>query len=278
MKYLFISFAILIFSSFIQPLHAQKKNKKDETESFYLFKNDWSGASDLASADYFMQVVKINDSVYICRYYNKNGPMVKQESFKDGKFTIPNGLFCWYNNNGYLDSMGWVKNGHKDGRWTYYRNDKTYLSLVYEDRKMVEKKDYDADIYIDSSGVQFSLKEKSIKDSLQRDSLMLAKDSTKPVQEAAKFKGKWVNYISNNLKIPERLQNVLGSGQYVVIISFLIDINGNIGDVYLVKSCEWSADAEVFRLFKDAPRWIPAQQNGKPVLYRQKQALTFVVN
>lgn len=51
----------------------------------------------------------------------------------------------------------------------------------------------------------------------------------------------------------------------------------NAYELYLVKSCEWSADAEVFRVFKNVPKWIPAQQNGKPVIYRQKQALTYVV-
>ncbi len=278
MKYLFLSCAILISSLFVQPLKAQKKKKKDEAESFYLLKKDWSVAPDLASAAYFMQVVKDNDSLYICRYYNKAGPMVKQESFKDEQLTNPNGLFCWYNNDGYLDSSGSVRNGHKDSYWIYYRNNKSYLSLKYTGGKIAEKQDFDADIYMDSSGAQFSLKEKLTKDSLHRVSLMLARDSTKPVQREAKFKGKWNDYISKNLKTPERLQNVLGKGKYVVIVTFLIDKEGNIRDVSLAKSCEWSADAEVFRVLKNSPAWIPAQQNGQPVIYRQKQAITFEVN
>jgi protein TonB len=70
----------------------------------------------------------------------------------------------------------------------------------------------------------------------------------------------------------------MGKGKYVVIVNFLIDKEGKVRDVSFEKSCEWSADAEVFRVFKNAPAWIPAQQNGKAVIYRQKQALTFTVS
>jgi len=58
----------------------------------------------------------------------------------------------------------------------------------------------------------------------------------------------------------------------------VLDKEGDVKDVFLVKSSEWSADTEVLRIFKNAPAWIPAQQNGISVKYRQKQALTFVVD
>ncbi len=270
MKYLLFC-AVLIFLYSFQPLHAQKKKRKDEVESFYLLKQDWSVAPDLASAVYFMQVIKDNDSSYICRYYNKNGPMVKQESFKNEELTIPNGRFCWYNNDGFLDSVGQVTNGHKDGYWEYYSNQKRYLAIRYKNRQIVEKLDYDAGIYTDSSGTQSSLKEKFTGDSLLSDNL-------KPVQVAAKFNGDWKNYINKNLRTPERLGNVMGKGRYVVAVSFLIDKEGNVKDVFLMKSSEWSADTEALRVFQSAPKWIPAQQNGTPVAYRQKEALTFVVD
>jgi antitoxin component YwqK of YwqJK toxin-antitoxin module len=278
MKYFVLFYSSLFLLLLVQPLHAQKKKKKDEAELLYLFKSDWSSAPDFELAAYFMQVVKDNDSTYLCRFYNKFGPMVKQESFKDEQLTIPNGPFLWYNKEGYLDSSGMVRDGHKDGYWSYYRGNKTYLSLVYKNGRVIEKKDYDADIYMDSTGAQSSLKEKFTTDSLYRDSLMRARDSTTPVQTEAKYKGNWGDYISKNLKTPERLVNVLGRGQHEVIVSFLVDKEGNVVEVTLLKSIEWSGDAEIFRVFNNAPKWIPAQQNGKPVIYRQKQKLSFDVD
>ena len=277
MNYLYLTYALLAFLLCSEAANGQKKNKKDEAESFYIFKNDWSSAPDLASAAYFMHPEKENDSTYVCRFYNKTGPMVKQESFKDEQLSIPNGRFCWYNSEGYLDSIGWVKDGHKDDSWTYYRKDKSYLSIKYKDGKIFEKRDSDADIYMDSTGAQSSLKEKLIKDSIYRDSLMLARDSVKPNQVEAKFKGNWNGYLERNLKTPERLINVMGTGKHFVTISFRIDKEGNVSEILLFKSCEWSADAEVLRVLKNSPRWEPAQQNGKPVIYRQRQMLAFTV-
>ena len=157
MKHIFLCSSFFLFCLSIQPLNAQKKKWKDEAASLYLLKKDWTPAADLASADYFMQVVKDNDSTYICRYYNKFGPMVKQESFSDETLTVPNGLFCWYNNDGFLDTLGYVKQGRKDGYWDYYRKDKNYLALRYKNGKIMERIDRDADIYIDSTGCTIQL-------------------------------------------------------------------------------------------------------------------------
>ena len=162
-------------------------------------------------------------------------------------------------------------NGYKDGYWEYYGNQKPYLTITYNDKRIIEQQDFNAGIYIDSNGTQSSLREKSIKDSLRSDSL-------RPFQVVAKFNGDWNQYINKNLRIPERLGKVLVKGRYVVAVSFLIDKEGAVKDVFLVKSSEWSADTEVLRIFKNAPAWIPAQQNDIPVKYRQKQALTFVVD
>ena len=56
-----------------QALRAQKRKKEKLDPSFYLFKEDRTGAASLDEATYFMQPIKENDSLYICRYYNKPG-------------------------------------------------------------------------------------------------------------------------------------------------------------------------------------------------------------
>jgi len=50
---------------------------QSNNESFYVFKEDWSPAPSLESCTYFMHEVKKGDSEYGCRYYTKNGPMIK---------------------------------------------------------------------------------------------------------------------------------------------------------------------------------------------------------
>lgn len=231
--------------------------------TIYLFKKDDSPAKDIKEAAYFMHVVALNDSTYICRYYNTNGPMMRQESFKDSNLTIPNGRFCWYNNNGILDSTGYVKNGKKDYWWEYKR------SATQTDRIL-----YDNGIKIKTETSFYDKDGKRINEDTTK------KDTTTHIQVGAKYKNganDWANYCQHNLNTPARLQNVLKAGDHAVIVCFLINKEGKTGDIYLYQSCEWSGDAEVLRLIADSPTWQPATQDGVPVIYRQKQTLTYRV-
>ena len=229
----------------------------------YLYKKDGSPATDVKESSYFMHLIMQNDSTYICRYYNTNGPMIRQESFKDSNLTIPNGRFCWYNVNGALDSSGYVKNGKKDSWWQYKRNSTQTDMVNYDNGVVISRETY---LY-DENGKPIN------EDTTKR-------DTTMHVQVKAKFKkgeNDWANYCRNNLNTPARLQSVLPPGQYTVIVSFLIDKQGKTSDIYLYQSCEWSGDAEIIRLIAGSPKWQPAIQDGLPVIYRQKQTLTFKV-
>lgn len=229
----------------------------------YLYKKDGSPAKDIKESSYFMHVVVQNDSTYICRYYNTNGPMIRQESFKDSNLTIPNGRFCWYNNKGAFDSGGYVKNGRKDGWWEYKRSNTQTDIVTYDNGVVVKTETYLYD-----------------KDGKRIDEDTTKEDTTTHIQIEAKYKNgaaDWTEYCQQNLNTPARLQNVLRSGKHTVIVCFLINKQGKTDDIYLYQSCEWSGDAEVLRLIADSPTWQPATRDGLPVFYRQRQTLTYQV-
>jgi hypothetical protein len=96
--------------------------------SVYLLKKDFTEAKNLDKATYLLQIIKYSNTNYSCRYYNKFGPMMKQEVFLDSSLSIPNGWFLWYDNNGNLDSLAHVYRGHKT-EWTYYSD--SIQSLVH---------------------------------------------------------------------------------------------------------------------------------------------------
>lgn len=276
-KILNLCISAFILCIFTNQLFAQKKKKKDPLSevSVYLYKADWSGAANLDQCVYFMQVIKQNDSSYICRYYQKLGPIVRQESYKDADLTIANGRFCWYNSRGILDSTGWVTNKRKDGYWDYYQDGKHTLTIKYKDGRYISKTDNIKQVFVDENGNQISFEEKHKADSIRLDSL-------KTVQIEAKFPDDqqgWIKYLQKHLETPDRLMNVLGNGVYTVVISFMINKMGYVdNDVYLIKSVEWSGDTQVFSVIQKSPQWQPAYQDGKPVIYRQKQSLSFEVN
>ncbi|MEO8711191.1 MAG: energy transducer TonB [Parafilimonas sp.] len=229
---------------------------QSRNESFYAFKEDWSAAQSIDSCFYFMHEIKKNDTEYVCRYYNKFGPMVKQEVYRDEALSIPNGFFCWYNEKGKIDSCGWVLNLRKDGRWSYFIGDST--KETYAD-------DYD--------NGKFLKREVN----LPADTTQREKDAT---QKEAVFRhgsNSWLKYIYANINVPDRLTKNLGEGKYVVTVSFVVNKTGKVENVFLLKSVEWSADAEVFKIVETSPDWQPAIQLGKPVKYRQREDITFSV-
>ncbi len=245
-------------------------NAQQKSDVFYVYKSDWSPANDLKDATYFMQVLHENDTTFFCRYYQKTGPMVKQECFKDEGLTMPNGSFIWYNQNGWMDSAGTVKNGIKDGWWYKYDDTAAVISeTYYADAKKIKTIDYLLKKEIYPDGTLKEIEEQI--DTSKEEHVMVG------ASYPGGAKG-WTKYLMKNLVTPERFQNIIRNGAGNVVISFLVDKAGNPAELTILKSCEWSADAEVFRIIKAGGKWAPATIDGVKVIYRQKQSITFQVS
>jgi periplasmic protein TonB len=102
----------------------------------------------------------------------------------------------------------------------------------------------------------------------------------KTVQIEAKFPGgnaACLKYLQRNLNADAPTENGAPSGNYTVIVSFLVDKNGNISEVQALNDPGYGTASEAVRVIKKGPAWQPAVQNGRNVIYRQKQSVTFQV-
>ncbi len=102
-----------------------------------------------------------------------------------------------------------------------------------------------------------------------------------PIQIEAQFPGgadAWLNFLKHNLRSEAPVENGAPEGTYKVIVSFTVDENGNISDVKAENDPGYGTSDEAVRVIKQSNKWIPAEQNGRKVIYRQKQAVTFVVD
>lgn len=70
-------------------------------------------------------------------------------------------------------------------------------------------------------------------------------------------------FLANNLKYPAEAAEAGVQGQ--VLVSFLLDEEGNISTPRVVKTPGPELDDEAIRVVQSMPRWTPAQKNGKPV-------------
>lgn len=71
-----------------------------------------------------------------------------------------------------------------------------------------------------------------------------------------------VRWLTQNLKYPESAKNEKVAGK--VIVSFVVNTNGTVSDVKLVKSVDQRLDREAVRVVKMMPEWQPGLMKGKP--------------
>jgi protein TonB len=101
------------------------------------------------------------------------------------------------------------------------------------------------------------------------------------VQIEAKFPGgleAWKKYLERNLNQDEPTNNGAPPGRYTVVVSFIVDKEGNLSEVRSENDPGYGTATEAVRVIKKGPKWTPAVQNGRNVIYRQRQSITFVVN
>jgi protein TonB len=101
-----------------------------------------------------------------------------------------------------------------------------------------------------------------------------------PVQIAAEFPGGvegWTKYLRKTLNSDLPSQNGAPVGKYTVIVSFIVAVDGAISDVQAENDPGFGTKAEALRVIVKGPHWRPAVQNGRNVVYRHKQSITFQV-
>ena len=85
-----------------------------------------------------------------------------------------------------------------------------------------------------------------------------------------------IAFLQNNVKYPADAEKQKVEGK--VMVSFVVETDGSISDVKVMKKVFPSLDAEAIRVVKAMPRWTPGKQKGKvvrvhfslPIAYRLK--------
>ena len=107
------------------------------------------------------------------------------------------------------------------------------------------------------------------KDSVKQDSIYCGIPYTYPSfpggQEAM------LQFLKENLQWPDVEADVLGR----VIVSFVVETDGSLTDLKVVRGLDPAFDKEALRIVKSMPKWIPGTQNGQPIRVRYSVPVTF---
>jgi protein TonB len=83
----------------------------------------------------------------------------------------------------------------------------------------------------------------------------------------------WNKYLSDNLKYPTQARRMGVEG--TVIVVFVINTDGSIQDVEVLRGIGGGCDEEAVKIVKAAPKWEPGKQRGKAVRTRMRLPIRF---
>ncbi len=83
-------------------------------------------------------------------------------------------------------------------------------------------------------------------------------------------------FLIENIKYPEVAIKARVEG--TVIVCFVIEPDGSVTNIEIVRGKDPHLDAEALRVVKLMPKWKPAKQRGKAVRFRISMPVTFALN
>ena len=108
-------------------------------------------------------------------------------------------------------------------------------------------------------------------------------DIFRSVQVEARYPGgqeAWKKYLQRSLRSQIAVDNGAGPGMYSVVVSFLVAKDGTTSEVRAIAAPDpdYGTAAEAVRVIERSGKWQPAIQNGRSVVYREKQTIIFQVD
>lgn len=80
-------------------------------------------------------------------------------------------------------------------------------------------------------------------------------------------------YLSTNVMYPADAEKQKIEGR--VLVTFIVNTDGSITDIEVVRKAFPSLDAEAVRVISGMPKWIPGEQKGQKVRVKYTVPLTF---
>jgi protein TonB len=84
-----------------------------------------------------------------------------------------------------------------------------------------------------------------------------------------------MKFLQDNIKYPQMARE---SGiQGTVYVTFVVERNGNVTDVKILRGIGGGCDEEAVRVVQNMPKWEPGKQRGKPVRVQFNMPIKFTL-
>lgn len=240
---------IILFTCIISSLSAQTKNDT------IFYTSNWTRTT----LKKVMSIYGIKDYDSTGRgmatYYHKNGTLHShQNELKD----LKEGWCIWYHSNGKKSAEGNYNNDLPNGEFSYYtESGKLEYIRTFRNDTLIKRVQYD----------------------LETGEIIKSKDNIQELPDTdAEYPGGAValqQWIASNVQYPEVSIQMNEQGR--VYLSFVIEEDGSISNISVVKGVTEALDTEAKRLVSEMPNWIPAQNEGETCRARVQIPINFTL-
>lgn len=147
---------------------------------------------------------------------------------------------------------------------------KVVLPIIIESKVEVEEID---DILIDP--IEIDEYEPPVIEDLKEEKVeentiwTIVESNPEPVGGLAEF----YKFLGQEVKYPRAAKNNNVQGK--VFVQFVVGKDGSLSEIEVIKGIGYGCDDESLRVMKNAPKWIPGKQRGKPVRVRMIVPISF---
>ena len=205
------------------------------------YDKDWY-VCDSDMFTYIREFYLKKDSTYLIKDYYSDGKIQMIANYKTYSPMVEDGRFEFYYKNGQLHMEGNYCNGKLCGTWLKYN----------ESGEIVDSMDYDFDIIYSNAKIKLS----------DNDERYFIIDSM-PKFRNSDYRETFKKYIAINLVYPLHALKYHKVGE--VILKFIVDQDGIVSDIEVLKSAYKDLDMESVRVLMNSPKWEPGYLNNLPV-------------
>lgn len=128
---------------------------------------------------------------------------------------------------------------------------------IEEDDILIDQIDFDDDFIVEDI-----VPSDPLPDEVVDEVITIAETMPSPVGGMSSF----FNFVRKNLKYPNQARRMRIEGR--VFVQFIVDKDGALTEVTVVKGIGAGCNEEAVRVMSMAPKWNPGKQRGKPVKVR----------
>lgn len=188
-----------------------------------MYKNWYPNGKKKLEGEYVYAPEKKTTQLRIYSFWNTSNVM-----------TITDGNGDYYSDDETLLEQGPIKNGVRDGNWSGENHVEHYT--------FTEK--YNSGVLVSGTSIDAAKVEHPYTEEFK-----------KPVPKGG-FAG-FYKYVGKNFRMPD-IEGLSGK----VMLSFIVDKEGNISDIRVTQNVQADVDREAIRVLKKSPRWQPCEIRG----------------